>query len=647
MRYFLFFILFIGSIVQVRAQDNYLFNPSFESPTGSNSTPWGWTSCNGASTPDTQPDAWGPGQTGLAPTNGMSYLGLTLRGNEGVPSGMPSKNEDVQTKLIHPFLAGRTYKLSIDLAAPAFTDGIINYTNFPKLRISGGKQDCVVNEVLGLSGIINNRGWKRYTFMLTPNDSILYLKLEVYLETFKAAYLVLDNIEIDECFAPTIKGNTSLCQGQNNVTYSFFKSRNVKSYAWSYSGQGCTINSDTVTNSITVDYGKTATSGTLSLYVNRTGCPTLIDTSNLSINVNPLPLAADTIMGNPNACFDQNSLFTIKPIQNATTYVWNYSGTGPSLSANKDSAVLSFTASSTNGVLSVYGVNRCGVGSPSPGFPITVSSCDPNYCLPPIIVGDTNVCLGQKGIFYKIPYSHNITSYTWEYTGTGFTISSGKGTEYIIADYGDDAVNGKITLRINKTGCTTVGTSMLPITINHVPPGAGAITGDSKTCFNQNSLFYIAPIQNAGSYVWNYSGTGANLFAHRDSVFVYFADNATDGVLSVYGVNQCGMGSPSPDFTVQVGLCNQGLPANFSIPNSFSPNGDGLNEFFYIEGLVKNSELIIFNRLGQKLYETNNYQNDWDGKDDRGNKLETGTYWYVLKCPGIPTEFKGYVYLKR
>jgi gliding motility-associated-like protein len=70
------------------------------------------------------------------------------------------------------------------------------------------------------------------------------------------------------------------------------------------------------------------------------------------------------------------------------------------------------------------------------------------------------------------------------------------------------------------------------------------------------------------------------------------------------------------------------------IPNIITPNGDGYNDVFYIENLDKipDKKLLIFNRWGKKIYENNNYQNDWDGEG-----FSDGVYYYVL---WIKTYFK-------
>ena len=100
-------------------------------------------------------------------------------------------------------------------------------------------------------------------------------------------------------------------------------------------------------------------------------------------------------------------------------------------------------------------------------------------------------------------------------------------------------------------------------------------------------------------------------------------------------------------------------PVKLKVPNVFTPNGDGINDYFIIalddtggsgtgnrdgepqyeheydayeplNTYYESTELTIFNRWGRILYTSNNYNNDWDGGD-----LPDGTYFYVLKCRGL------------
>ena len=75
------------------------------------------------------------------------------------------------------------------------------------------------------------------------------------------------------------------------------------------------------------------------------------------------------------------------------------------------------------------------------------------------------------------------------------------------------------------------------------------------------------------------------------------------------------------------------------IPEGFSPNGDGINDRFVIQGLSTNAtaELEVFNRWGQRVFSDKNYKNDWDGQSNQGVRsasgqgLPDGTYFYVVR----------------
>lgn len=68
---------------------------------------------------------------------------------------------------------------------------------------------------------------------------------------------------------------------------------------------------------------------------------------------------------------------------------------------------------------------------------------------------------------------------------------------------------------------------------------------------------------------------------------------------------------------------------SINIPNVFTPTPpDGTNDTFVIENLPDNSQLTIYNRWGTKVYESVNYNNDWDGEGH-----SQGVYYYILTTP--------------
>ncbi|PJJ83486.1 FG-GAP-like repeat-containing protein [Mucilaginibacter auburnensis] len=77
------------------------------------------------------------------------------------------------------------------------------------------------------------------------------------------------------------------------------------------------------------------------------------------------------------------------------------------------------------------------------------------------------------------------------------------------------------------------------------------------------------------------------------------------------------------------------LPADIKIPNTFTPNGDGINDVWTIPELsfFPNCIVNIFDRNGSLIFFSRGYSNAWDGSVN-GKKLPTGTYYYVIKTDG-------------
>lgn len=79
------------------------------------------------------------------------------------------------------------------------------------------------------------------------------------------------------------------------------------------------------------------------------------------------------------------------------------------------------------------------------------------------------------------------------------------------------------------------------------------------------------------------------------------------------------------------------------VNNILTPNGDGKNDFFVVEGLEKYpaNKLTIFDRGGRTLYMADNYQSNWDGYFN-GKALMEDTYYFILDL-GANRTIKGFI----
>ncbi len=86
-------------------------------------------------------------------------------------------------------------------------------------------------------------------------------------------------------------------------------------------------------------------------------------------------------------------------------------------------------------------------------------------------------------------------------------------------------------------------------------------------------------------------------------------------------------------------------------PNTFSPNGDGINDTWEVPGIADypGSEVIIYDRWGQKVFKSNGYREPWDGSHN-GKQVSEGTFYYYIKLnqlAGRSDPYTGYISIIR
>ena len=214
--------------------------------------------------------------------------------------------------------------------------------------------------------------------------------------------------------AGVISGDAIVCQGESNVVYRVAAIPNATSVIWSLPADAGGIFSG---DSITVNFGLSAVSGNIS--VKGTNACGIGNSSFKSVVVNPLPAKAQIITGSDTVCQGQQSvIYSVAPINNATSYSWTLTNGASGISLNEIISV-NFDLLATSGNITLKGQNSCGDGemldkvvTVNP-LPVANAGSDIAACAGDTIIleasGGTTYQWNQ-GVFQGIPFVAEVSN---------------------------------------------------------------------------------------------------------------------------------------------------------------------------------------------------------------------------------------------
>ena len=419
----------------------------------------------------------------------------------------------------------------------------------------------------------------------------------------------------------------------DSVTIHFTNnSTNASTYLWNF-GDGNTSSSINPTHTYTTSGNYTVT---LIAY-DTSPCGLISDTVSHILDIliyqsaiASFPDTTYTACGNLTILFENNS-------SNAISYLWNFGDGNTSTAANPThtySTVGTYTVT-----LIAYGAGGC---------------------------NDTVI---HQNIIIILNIVNLTSSFTSDTVGcipftVSFTNTSSNGTSYLW-NFGD----GNTSTSFNPSHTyTTTGTFMVTLyTYNSSPCGLLAdssiihIVVDSsvspKSSFAAQSIIGCSPVivtfsntsSNGTSYLWNF-GDGDTSNAKNPTHTFYYGSSGTY-TITLITYNNTGKCNNPPDTMTLVDYITVDT-CNLYIPNIFSPNGDGKNDFYDViaEGYTL-YHLVIYDRWGLKMFESNDKNILWNGRVfNTGGEAPDGTYYYIFSATDYNSKYyssHGYLTLIR
>jgi gliding motility-associated-like protein len=441
----------------------------------------------------------------------------------------------------------------------------------------------------------------------------------------------------------------------------------ASSYSWS---NGATTETTTVN-----------ASGTYTLWVNANNCAV---SNTISVQINPTP----TISIPANLAICAGAAVTVTPVfvlpAGAYTYTWS---TGAHTSSIVVSSAATVTVQVTNTASGCTAVsNPCViVATPNPlvTFVNPVTFCEGlGATLTPTVTGGTP----SYTYSWTPSFLGNGPSATTANTGTFSVLvidqnnCRGTGTVTTVKS-NPSVVLGSPDLIICPNECSVITAtatspyqpftyswsnnpadtddSVLVCTAGQVVVRAT----DAKGCVTSNTITVVNDV----SPVASFTATPSSPVAPGQNINFTSTSTMPTGTITtttwVFGDGNGGSGTPithayeeTGTYTITLTVTGSAgcidtmafvyhVEGQLNIPNIITPNGDGVNDYLKFKGLesLGNNSISIFNRWGKKLFEQDNYKNDWNGAG-----YTDGTYFFILTVPeATPTTYKGHFQIMR
>jgi gliding motility-associated-like protein len=278
-------------------------------------------------------------------------------------------------------------------------------------------------------------------------------------------------------------------------------------------------------------------------------------------------------------------------------------------------------------------INECGVP--------TIAGAMLQFITSDTVYADFNTKLRLGCLTDTIDYLHDgkngVNSWNWSFDNN--LSSTLKATSVVFSTYGQK----RASLIVTNGTCHDTSSSTITLTSNKA---TASFESTAVVCPGDPALFTDKSTGSVTSWEWDF-GNGNTSLLNIPPLQSYPSSNSIKNIpvqLIVKNIAGC------PDTAIKtiqvIGNCY------IAVPKAFSPNNDGLNDFLYPTNAYKAKDLLfkVFNRFGQLVFETQNWNIKWDGTY-KGYPQDPGTFVWILQYIHIDTgkriELKGSTVLIR
>jgi gliding motility-associated-like protein len=406
---------------------------------------------------------------------------------------------------------------------------------------------------------------------------------------------------------PVANSNSPVCLGSNIL----LRTALVRgaSYLWTGpNGYTSTLQNPDI-NNVTA-----AAAGTYNLYVTVNDCTSPAGTTEVMVNQPP---KADAGPGQL-VCINVPAVQLAGNVSGGTTTgIWQSSGTGIFLPAN-NALNASYIPSAQDRTLSA--------------ITLTLSSTSTDDCA--INTSDMKITFGQSAAAdagadkqvcaqdAAVPLSGKLLvagGSLWSSSGTGTFSPSADQLDASYIPSAEDVGHGSVTLTLLATGADATCYILTDdLKVSFIPPPS-VNAGQIRYVLKDRTITLNPTVSDENvQYLWS-----PNIAISDTKIKNPVITGDVDRTYTLQVTDSRGCVSEDKVFIK--------VSPELTVPNTFTPNGDGINDFWDVKGLVAYQDAIIdiFNRYGTKLYHTIGYNIPWNGTFN-GQTLPTGTYFYII-----------------